>query len=389
MANSTTANVTQGLNETGYQNCFDLKKNLIDSASKNYWLVAVLFTYFLVGFFGNGILALLFVKEKSLRDINNALITNLAVSDFMYVGLFVPILIFSEFYRYRPFGKKFCIISILANYTSQDVSTLSLTALSYFRFCAIVTPFRSRRKSRSKLIVTFCVLSWLIGAVFSIYPAWHCQEHPLRECFIWSRHNVNKFGNLKSFQKYFYIRFTLLYLTPLFIIAYFYGRVAYTLSEWQPPARCCITMSSLKVSESVQSNNQAASRSRKKLSIVVLIIVITFFVSWLPTYVYWLTGLDDSIFIAELNTIRKVFMFVPATTNPIILIVTSTSYRQGFLNICFCGGWKSTLTQGTSTFSSQLRTGLTLVTRRSGNHAQSSSTRSESTFAMKEEPEQI
>ncbi|KAJ8027726.1 Neuropeptide CCHamide-1 receptor [Holothuria leucospilota] len=298
-----------------------VKEDLVLNAGHTSWLVAVLALYFLIGFFGNVVLVVLMAKEKSLRDVNNALITNLAVSDFMYVGLFAPILIFSEFYQYRPFGKTFCIISIMANYTSQDVSTLSLTALSHFRFCAIVTPFRSRRKKRSKLIFTFCALSWLIGAAFSIYPTLACQEHPLRECFIWSRHRVQMFEENKQFFRFFWIRFIVLYLLPLVTIVYFYGRVAYTL---------CVIPTSLEESVSAKSHNQTISRSRKRLKFIVLIIVVIFFVSWLPTYIFWLTGLDDTIFIHWLNMLRKVTMFIPATTNPIILIVMSSSYRKRF-----------------------------------------------------------
>ncbi|KAJ8044168.1 Neuropeptide CCHamide-1 receptor [Holothuria leucospilota] len=333
MAFSTIEMVTHDFNYTTYEvNCSELREVLISSASPNYWLVAILAIYFVVGFFGNGVLVVLFMKEKDLRNINNALITNLAVSDFLYLGVIAPIF-FGQFYRYRPFGKKFCIISTVTNYTSQAVSSVSLTAVSYFRYCAVVRPLQSRMKSHRKSIITFCLLSWLIGAVFSFFPAMYCEEHPRRDCFVVGRYRINFFYEHVKFFKYFWVRFIVFYLLPLFIIIYFYGRVAYTL---------CTSSISLETNESIQYNNQATSRSRNKVSIVSIIITVTFFVSWMPTYIYWFNGLDDAVFTSELSTARTLTRFIPAAVDPIILFVTSTNYRKGFLNLRFCRGVKVT-----------------------------------------------
>ncbi|KAJ8032581.1 Neuropeptide CCHamide-1 receptor [Holothuria leucospilota] len=333
-------------------NCSLVREELLSSARRNYLLVVVYCIYFIIGFFGNGALVILFMTKKNLRDVNNALITNLALSDFLYVGLFIPIVVFTEFYRFRPFGKTFCIISILTNYTSQDVSTLSLTALSYFRYRVVVKPFKSRTDSRTSLVGLFCLFSWMIGAATAVLPTLYCEEHPRQECLVWSRHIVQVFQENEKFLKYFWIRFAFLFLLPFFIITFFYGRLAYTLS---------CTYSLLGNSRSAQACHQA--KQRKKLSVIVLIIIIMFFVCWIPTYVYWLTGLDDTYFIYWLNTARHVTMFLPATLNPTILLLTSSVYRKSFLTVCVCRNVKLRFTAATSTILSRVRSVVSHVTR--------------------------
>lgn len=334
MANFTTDMVTT--NVIYQPNCSVIQEALLSSARRNYWLVAVYLIYFVIGFFGNGVLVLLFITKKSLRDVNHALITNLALSDFLYVGLFIPIVVFTEFYRFRPFGKTFCIISILANYSSQDVSTLSLTALSYFRYRSVVKPSNLRTDSHKRLVGLFCLFSWMTGAATAVFPTLYCEEHPRRECFIWGRHRVQFFLENERILKYFWIRFAFLFLLPLFIMTFFYGRLAYTLS-FTP---------GLGKSESDQAYHQITHR--KKLSVIVLVIIITFFVCWIPTYVYWLTGLDDNYFIYWLNTARHVTMFLPATLNPIILLLMSSVYRRSFFAFCLCKNLKRSFSSRTS-----------------------------------------
>ncbi|KAJ8028174.1 Neuropeptide CCHamide-1 receptor [Holothuria leucospilota] len=294
--------------------------------NQRHWLTALFCVYFLLGVFGNGILVAFFFKYKKLRDVNNSFVTNMAFSDFLFVAVWVPIKIFEEYHRYRPLGKTACYISIFINYTSQDVSTLSLTAMSYFRYCAVTQPIQTRsKKQRSTyLIPSLCAVTWIIGAAGSIFPAKFCIETKF-ECFIWKVSMVNAYDESDKHLIFHWVRFVLFYILPLILISFFYGMMAVHLFK-----------DTSVLQRNVSISARRASRSRKKLGVIVLAIVIIFFVSWLPFYVTWIHGLSNNNYFAGwLVNSRVVCMFIPPSLNPIILFITSTGYRRYLFDTCF------------------------------------------------------
>ncbi|KAJ8044134.1 Neuropeptide CCHamide-1 receptor [Holothuria leucospilota] len=292
-------------------------------ADAQIWMLVLFCVFFIFGVFGNGILVLLFFMEKKLRTIHNAFVTNLAFSDFLFVLLFAPIKFFEEYKILRPLGMTFCYISIIINYMSQDVSTLSMTALSFYRYLAVMRPLKTKRDKRKIkwFILTFCAISWILGAIAAIYPASDCTVFS-DECLLWDRHYVDSFTDNESHLKFHIVRFVFFYILPLIVIALFYTIMA---------CKLCKTPSTLQRNDSISARR--ATKSRKKLGGVVLAIVVIFFLSWLPNYLTWFTGLDDTSFIEWLTDMRSVCMFLPASLNPILLFVTSSSYRKPILGI--------------------------------------------------------
>ncbi|KAJ8044169.1 [Phe13]-bombesin receptor [Holothuria leucospilota] len=316
-ANSTVTSLTSLSSNTltfTYQNntCGNL------TFSPNIWRLVVYWISFIFGVFGNGILVLLFIMKKNLRTVNNILVTNMAFSDFLFVCLFVSVKYFEEYYVLRPFGRVFCMIFAITRYMSQDVSTMSMVALSYLRYHAIIRPLQLRRKEEKlqKYVPIWCGFSWLVGGAAAIFPAVHCVAFS-DVCWPFKMHYIDTYSFYEHHRLFFAMRFVFLYLLPLIFIAYFYVRIAFKLCRTPSPQR----------NNSSDAIGRAAG-SRKKVAWIILAIVVVFFSSWLPMYLVWLI----SYFRSWLHHIAFVIL-LPASFNPAILFVTSTVYRKSFLQI--------------------------------------------------------
>ncbi|KAJ8044139.1 [Phe13]-bombesin receptor [Holothuria leucospilota] len=279
--------------------------------------------FFILGVFGNGVLVLLFLMKKDLRNINNALITNLAFSDFLFVILYAPIRCYEQFYTLRPLGKTFCHISIIINYTSQDVSTMSMMALSYLRYRAVTRPLNTIGQDDQQLkclILVYCGISYVVGVLASLFPALHCRVFT-DICWPFDMHYVDSFFYPKHHLVFHVVRCVFFYLLPLFVITFFYSMITLEVCKASTP---------LQRDESIPARK--VIRARKKLAWIVLAIVVIFFLSWLPNYLTWFIGLEYR-FINWMVDVRSVCMFLPSSLNPILLFVTSSSYRKSFLQV--------------------------------------------------------
>ncbi|KAJ8044138.1 Bombesin receptor subtype-3 [Holothuria leucospilota] len=289
----------------------------------NVMLLVFYTIFFILGVFGNGILVLLFLMQKDLRNINNALITNLAFSDILFVILYAPIKVYEQFYTLRPLGKTFCHISVIINYTSQDVSTMSMMALSYLRYRAVARPLDTIGQDDQQLkclILVYCGISYVVGILASLFPALHCKD--LTDiCWPFDMHYVDSYRYPKRHLGFHVVRCVFFFLLPLFVITFFYSMITVKLCKEPAPLERDMSIPARK-----------AIRARKKLVWIVLAIVVIFFLSWLPNYLSWFIGLEDG-FIGWLVDTRSVCMFLPSSLNPILLFVTSSSYRKCFLKV--------------------------------------------------------
>lgn len=288
------------------------------------FLPIIYIVHFVLGVVGNGILVLLFLMHKQLRDINNAFVTNLALSDFFFVLFLIPIKIYQHYHIYRPLGTTFCAFSIIINYTSQDVSSFSLAAMAYFRYRAVLRPLQSRSHSRDRryaMFITFlCVLFWIIGIIVAIYPSTQCQSCSTEDHIFQELHLIKDVvGN--SYTAFTIFRTIACFLVPFVTIAIFYGIMA---------AHLCKGQTMLERNSSISARR--AARSRKKLGGIVLAIATLFFISWFPHYLlFYIRLFGNDNFDSNVGTffiISQISTFLPSSLNPLILLATSTGYRK-------------------------------------------------------------
>lgn len=301
-------------------------------SSFQYLFIVVLGVLFVVGILANGSLILLFIRVKSLRDINNAFISNLAIGDILYTTIFIPIKIFQVFYYMRPFGLQFCYFSMSINYISQYVSIFSLTALSILRFRAVVFPLLQPPRHRKFVMMTGCLVIWVFSAFLASGAITKCEHFELTDC----QNRTLRLHILKSwdvqFQWYSVVQFVVLFIVPLIVISLLYGTMAYKLF--------CVNMPL-----GNSSGGSHINRSRQRLASIVLVLVVTFAVCWFPHHIYTMINqfqsAESPILSARGNhvfdTVQFILTMFSSVVNPFILYLTSSSFRNHLVNtFCNC-----------------------------------------------------
>ena len=131
----------------------------------------------LVNFIGNTIVCVVILRNKFMRTPVNFLLFNLAVADIL-VGVFIlpaPNVFGSYLYTHPrgTLGDWFCK-TITGKYRSLEVigtfvPALTLPALAYERFQAVVHPFTVKEKVTKRNVFLFIAFSWMVAFAAQIF----------------------------------------------------------------------------------------------------------------------------------------------------------------------------------------------------------------------------
>ncbi|XP_066571400.1 lysophosphatidic acid receptor 4 [Amia ocellicauda] len=133
----------------------------IDDSFKYNLYGAVYSVVFVLGLITNCASLFVFCFRMKLRNETTLFMTNLAVSDLLFVFT-LPFKIFYNLNRDWPFGDGLCKVSGTAFLTNIYGSMLFLTCISVDRFLAIVYPFRSRSVRTRRNAAVVCAGVWLL-----------------------------------------------------------------------------------------------------------------------------------------------------------------------------------------------------------------------------------
>ncbi|EFX84318.1 putative allatostatin B receptor, partial [Daphnia pulex] len=306
------------------------------------YLVPVVFgLIFVSGVVGNGSLMFIICRYKSMRNLPNLFVFNLALGDLFILLFAVPFT--SSIYTFDlwPFGELVCKASEFAKDTSVSVSVFTLTALSFDRYNVIVNPVQSYvagPKLKRRIIFTLAAI-WLASlglaspsAVFSrliavkLLQTWNSSTVLLvRFCYPFP----GKFGVDIHSKSVIVGRVLIQYLIPLAIIGTFYTITTRNL------------LRKYKFLTYLANNNR---ESRRKVAVMVQCFVGLFAVCFLPIHVYSLWFHFDPRSKTRYNQYWhsfRIFGFVLAyinsCINPIALYFISTNFRKHFKRLLFCG----------------------------------------------------
>lgn len=119
------------LNDTYNETDIDEEKYIPYSERPETYIVPVVFLIiFLVGVLGNGTLVLIFVRQKTMRNVPNTYILSLALGDLLVILTCVPFTSTVYTFDSWPYGLFVCKLSETAKDVSIGVSVFTLTALS-------------------------------------------------------------------------------------------------------------------------------------------------------------------------------------------------------------------------------------------------------------------
>jgi len=284
--NLTSGQINQ--NVTNHDELNYLKENII--------IITKLFLYIvmmLVSLFGNFLILFVFYYDKTMRISTNFFIFNLAICDLaiLFSSAWVQILLMVN--DNWLLGKHFCKISYYLQMVLIISSVLTLTAISYDRYKAILYPLKSATTdSRNKhcfIIASIWIASFILSIPTYFYRT-YVEINVLGDLqitcgtiensmLILNRVNKNLdacFFILTIIFKRLYFLFNILFLFffPLLIMAILYIVIIKKL--WKN----CNSSELF----ACASNKHRLIRKNKKIILMLVLIFVTFFICWLVLF---------------------------------------------------------------------------------------------------------
>ncbi|XP_023338028.1 substance-P receptor isoform X2 [Eurytemora carolleeae] len=300
----------------------------------------------LISIFGNVLVILAVVRHRAMRTTINFYLVNLSIADLLisawcpWTSLIQQVLSPSSLYILPPI---FCKLDVFYRVLCTVASVLTLSAISFDRFLAVIFPLQTRvtqRKARY-LIVMVWISALTVASPFLLYRRvtvfrWEdFTEVSCHEVFpttVYCDPITNKQIITNTAKKIFYSIVTIvMYLVPVLVMSVSYTMILIKLfCRTQPGERV----------EGRQNLTYQSQQKRKVVKMVVMVLLV-FVVccspiqllmasaifrtdaqlpSWLGSYKFWIEFMSYS----------------HTMLNPIIYVIFSNNFRQSFINMLSC-----------------------------------------------------
>ncbi|KAM7419331.1 hypothetical protein PAMA_016446 [Pampus argenteus] len=247
------------------------------------WSVAYS-TVLAVAVFGNLIVIWIILAHKRMRTVTNYFLLNLAFSDVSMAAFNTLINFIYAAHGEWYFGEVYC------------------------RYMAIIHPLKPRLSAKATMGVIVCIWSLAVVLAFPLCYFSTTRALPRRTlCYVaWPRMADDPF-------MYHIIVTVLVYVLPLVVMGITYTIVGVTLWGGQIPGDS-------------SDNYHGQLRAKRKVVKMMIIVVVTFALCWLPYHVYFIvTGLNKHL--NKWKYIQQVYLSV------LWLAMSSTIFRAGFKQV--------------------------------------------------------
>lgn len=303
--------------------------------------------------FGNTLVICVVLQSCRMRTVTNYLIVNMACADMLYTIVAMPPLFVSIFNCYawalatRGRGIYFCKVVNFAQYMLVPVSVLTLAAIAFDRFFAILMPLK--RIINKRVFYWILLVIWITSlavATPTLYSLRVIESNGGLSC---DENWAPAFDNETAPMIYMLVLFSVMLCLPLCVITVLYTIICRHLFLTKPPGE----------TEREESKSLIRRRnSRKKVVKMLITVVVIFIVSWLPlqiaNFIYYF---DKSVIhIPEQVYFSCEFLMRSSCAlNPAVYAIFSENYRQGFKKVlvkCCCFGRMSNFIRKNSSYSS-------------------------------------
>ncbi|XP_060119856.1 gastrin/cholecystokinin type B receptor [Heteronotia binoei] len=281
---------------------------------------------FLLSVVGNVLVISVLAVNKRLRTVTNSFLLSLAVSDLMVALFCIPFTFIPNLMQTFVFGKVVCKTVAYLMGMSVSVSTFSLVAISIERYNAICNPLQSRVWQTRSHAYRVIVATWLLSALLMLpYPVYTTTTPSPDQPGIYQCQH--KWPGVHGRQAWYVLILVTLFFVPGLVMTVAYGLISWELyrglrfemdlsQEAKAPQNggsqalapreesdgCYIqvprgsaggtvelsvlTSEDHAKEERVRANrSEGQLRAKKRVIRMLLVIVVLFFVCWLPLYV--------------------------------------------------------------------------------------------------------
>ncbi|KAJ8683833.1 hypothetical protein QAD02_019625 [Eretmocerus hayati] len=220
---------------------------------------------FIVGVFGNALVAFVVIRNVHMRTVTNIFIANLAFSDILLCFLGIPFTPLYTFMETWSFGGPMCYLLTYSQGVSIYISTFTLTSIAADRFHVILFPLRPRMKTETCVFIVVAI--WIAALILTLPYGLnmkfftqdgidYCEEE-------WTESDMRIFSTFTT---------TLQFVIPFLIIAICYGCVSVRLNRRTKNRPGCSN-----------SRREEADRERnRKTNRMLIAMVVVFAVCWMP-----------------------------------------------------------------------------------------------------------
>ncbi|XP_053186904.1 tachykinin receptor 3a [Scomber japonicus] len=270
-----------------------------------------------VAVFGNLIVIWIILAHKRMRTVTNYFLLNLAFSDASMAALNTLINFIYAAHGEWYFGEAYCKFHNFFPVTSVFASIYSMTAIAVDRYMAIIHPLKPRLSAKATTGVIVCIWSLAVVLAFPLCYFSTIRTLPRRTlCYVaWPRKADDPF-------MYHIIVTVLVYVLPLVVMGMTYTIVGVTLWGGEIPGDS-------------SDNYHGQLQAKRKVVKMMIIVVVTFALCWLPYHVYFIvTGLNKRL--SKWKYIQQVYLSVlwlamsSTMYNPIIYCCLNSRFRAGF-----------------------------------------------------------
>ncbi|KAM9770475.1 tachykinin receptor 3-like [Menidia menidia] len=283
------------------------------------WSVAYIMVL-AVAVFGNLIVIWIILAHKRMRTVTNYFLLNLAFSDVSMAAFNTLINFIYAAHGDWYFGEVYCKFHNFFPVTAVFSSIYSMAAIAIDRYMAIIHPLKPRLSARATIGVILFIWSLAVILAFPLCYFSTTRTLPGRTfCYVaWPRMADDPF-------MYHIIVTVLVYLLPLVVMAITYTIVGVSLWGSEIPGDS-------------SDNYHGQLRAKRKVVKMMIIVVVTFALCWLPYHVYFLvTGLNKHL--SRWKYIQQVYLSVmwlamsSTMYNPIIYCCLNGRFRAGFKQV--------------------------------------------------------
>ncbi|EQB78857.1 somatostatin receptor type 1 [Camelus ferus] len=225
----------------------------------------------LVGLCGNSMVIYVILRYAKMKTATNIYILNLAIADELLM-LSVPFLVTSTLLRHWPFGALLCRLVLSVDAVNMFTSIYCLTVLSVDRYVAVVHPIKAARYRRPTVAKVVNLGVWVLSLLV-ILPI-----------VVFSRTAANSDGTVACNM-----------LMPEPAQRWLVGFVLYTfLMGFLLPVGaiclCYVLIIAKMRMVALKAGWQQRKRSERKITLMVMMVVMVFVICWMPFYVVQLVN---------------------------------------------------------------------------------------------------
>lgn len=292
-------------------------------------IVPTIFGFICVlGLFGNLLVIIVVLKDKHMRNTTNILILSLAVADLLFILFCVPFTATGYALPVWPFGAIGCKLTQYAMYVCAYASVYTLVIMSLDRYLAVVHAIRSM-SWRSERNTWFAIaIIWIIilcGNIpiilqWGVFEYQHQGENRSACIQITELHDVN------SGKKYFAFFFFFGFIIPLGITMLMYGLMLKRLLYGVVPGG--------------GSQSAESMRAKKRVTRMVIIVVVIFALCWLPIQIilFWQKFGNYPTTVPYVSSMMAAncLAYMNSCVNPILYAFLSGNFRRSFRKLLCC-----------------------------------------------------